>query len=65
MEGGVWTFDGFVAEQDATAKKVGVRTLREDWPHDVGAVVFEALQDQAIEQVVNPDVASLAEVLKT
>jgi hypothetical protein len=64
MEGGVWTFAGFVAEQDATAKKVGVRTLREDWPHDMGSVVFEALQDQSVELVVNPDVASLTEILK-
>jgi hypothetical protein len=51
MDGGVWTFDGFVSQQATTMKKVGIRTLREDWPHDVGAGIFEALQDQAVNEV--------------
>lgn len=51
MGGGVWTFDGFVSQQASTTKKVGIRTLREDWPHGVGAGIFEALQEQAVNEV--------------
>ena len=48
MRGGVWTFDSWVKKQQTCIKRVVGRSIREDWPSDLGAIIHDTFAKEEV-----------------